>query len=357
MDQVRAWFKNYTADLERVRRFWQGEGRYLVSLTTAQEYYRQTFDDELMLSKAPRQLEFQASLPGINLPTFTADFGTVSTARYWGGQTHFDSTGVNLFIDPAAQTLDEALKLKPLPVDHPGMDAAHGLRLFQQLCQSLETGSLWFRSPDMQGTLNTAGLILNQEHLLVDMFSEKSKVHVFLDRVSDFLIEYALYLRRQTADASHPGGKVCGNLWPYSFIPDGLGISFTEDLMPLLSSKMYREFALPYLRKFHSALGGMMIHCCGDWGRHARTLQEAGLNLLAMEFHHPLTRLEELECLADQTVFIPYVLGYRQKQFQNTAEYYRYLIEESPANFRFWFACAEETPEMLRFVEEYGEGG
>jgi hypothetical protein len=37
MDQVRAWFKNYTADLERVRRFWQGEGRYLVSLTTAQE--------------------------------------------------------------------------------------------------------------------------------------------------------------------------------------------------------------------------------------------------------------------------------------------------------------------------------
>ena len=353
MDQIRTWFTNYEADLERVRRFWQGEGRYLISLTTSQEYYRQSFDDETILSKAPRQLEFQASLPGTNLPSFYPDFGTVSTAKYWGGQTHFDSTGGNIFIDPVAQTLDEALKLKPLPVDHPRMDPSHGLRLYRQLCQRLETDCLWFRSPDMQGTLNTAGLIMNQEQLLVDMHSEKARVHAFLERVSDFLIEYALYLRKQTADPHHPGGKVCGNLWPYSFVPDALGVSFTEDLMPLLSPKMYREFALPYLKKFQEALGGLHIHCCGDWGRHARTLQEGGLKLIAMEFHYPLTRLEELECLADQTVFIPYLLDYRQERFQNTAEYYRYLIEESSSNYRFWFACTEETPEMLKFVEAY----
>ena len=354
MDQVRAWFKDYEADLELVRRFWQGEGRYIISLTTGQENYRQSFNDADILDKAPRHLEFQAGLPGTNLPSFFADFGTVSTAKYWGGQTHFDSTGGNIFIDPIAQTLDEALKLKSLPVNHPEMDAAHGLRLYKQLCQALGTESLWFRSPDMQGTLNTAGLIMNQENLLVDMFSEKAKVHAFLDKVSDFLIEYALYLREQTADARHRGGKVCGSIWPYSFIPGTLGVSFTEDLMPLLSPKMYREFGLPHLKKFQSALGGLHIHCCGDWGRHARTLQEAGLNLMAMEFHYPLTRSEELECLADQTVFVPYILLYRQDQFQNTAEYYRFLIEKSPANYRFWFACTEETPEMLAFVEEFG---
>jgi hypothetical protein len=175
MDQVKEWFTNYEKDLERVRRFWQGEGRYLISLTTGQEYYRQIFDDAEILRKAPKHLEVQASLPGTNLPSFFADFGTVSTAKYWGGQTHFDSTGGNIFIDPVVQTLDEALKLKPLPVDHPEMDAAHGLQLYKQLCQALGTESLWFRSPDMQGTLNTAGLIMNQEQMLVDMFSRKPK--------------------------------------------------------------------------------------------------------------------------------------------------------------------------------------
>ena len=357
MDQIRLWFKNYDQDLERVRRFWMGEGRYLISLTTGFESYRQSFNDEVMVSKTPMNLEFQAKVPGINLPTFFADFGTISTARYWGGSDHFDSTGGNIFIDPVAQTLDEALKLSPMPVDHPAMDGAHGLRLYKQICQSLHTESLWLRSPDMQGTLNTAGLIMNQEQLLVDMFSEKGKVYAFLDKVSDFLIEYALYLRKETASTNHPGGKVCGNIWPYTFIPDGSGICFTEDLMPLLSSKMYKEFGLPYLKKFQSALGGLLIHCCGDWGRHARTLHEADLNLMAMEFHYPLTRIEELECLADQTAFIPYILLYQQERFQNTAEYYRYLIEESPPNYRYWFACTEETPEMLEFVREYGEGG
>ena len=357
MDQIRQWFKSYDKDLERVKRFWQGEGRYLNSLTTGFENYRQSFDDEVMLNKAPKNLEFQGNLEGINLPSFFADFGTISTARYWGGSAHFDSTGGNIFIDPVAQTLDEALRLEPLPVDHPSMDGARGLRLYKQICQSLQTDALWFRSPDMQGTLNTAGLVMNQEQLLVDMFSEKTKVHAFLDKVSDFLIEYALYLRKETADTDHQGGKVCGNIWPYSFIPDSIGISFTEDLMPLLSPGMYKEFGLPYLKKLQSALGELLIHCCGSWGRHARTLQEAGLRLMGMEYHYPLTRHEELECLADQTVFIPYILLYQQERFQNTAEYYRYLIEESPSNYRYWFACTEETPEMLGFVQEYGDGG
>jgi hypothetical protein len=351
MDQIREWFANYEQNLEKVRNFWRGEGRYLVSLSPSFESYRQTFNDEVMLEKAPRNLSYQAGLPGIQLPSFYADFGTISTAKYWGGGFHFDSTGGNIFIDPVAQTLDEALKLNPRRVDDPEMDGGRGLRLYKQLCQSLQTDALWLRSPDMQGTLNTAGLVLNQEQLMVDLYAEKAKVHAFLEKVSDFLIEYALYLRTQS------GGKVCGNIWPDTFIPDACGVSFTEDLMPLLSAKMYREFGIPYLRKFQTALGRLLIHCCGDWGRHARNLSEAALDLLAMEFHYPLTRIEELEPLAEQAVFIPYILLFRQEQFESAAAYYRHLIENTPDKFRFWFACTEETPEMLDFVRQYGPAG
>jgi hypothetical protein len=347
MDQLRQWYTNYETDLERVYRFWKGEGRCLVSINSTQHYYRQTFDDAVLLREAPLHLAAESKLPALQLPSFFADWGTVTTAKYWGGKARFDSTGGNIFTDPVVQTIDDALSLKPFPVDDPAQDGFHAVQLYRQLSAQLDTTALWLRSPDMQGTLNTAGLVMNQEHLMVDLFSEKAKVHAFLDHVSDFLIEYALYLRKAT------GGRVCGNIWPYSFLPDSIGVSFTEDLMPLLSPKMYREFGIPHLKKMQSALGGLLIHCCGEWGRHARTLNESGLNLLAVEYHHPCTHLEELAPLAEQVVFIPHLIQHLQDEFKTTVEYYRYLLDTAPANCRFWFPLTEDTPETLAFAEEF----
>ena len=149
MDKLRAWFTSYDADLEQVRRFWQGEGRAIVSLYPAGHAYRQCFDDAEVMRAAPQFLEAQARLPGLNLPSFYPDWGTISTAKYWGGTVRFDSTGGNIFVDPAAQTLDEALALTPLPVDDPSMDAARALRLWRDLSSQLGTNALWLRSPDM----------------------------------------------------------------------------------------------------------------------------------------------------------------------------------------------------------------
>jgi hypothetical protein len=347
MDRLLEWYPHYTADLERVRRFWQGEGRYLISVNTARHYYRQLFDDDEILRKAALNLEYQAGLPGLQLPSFYPDWGTVTTARYWGGTTRFDSTGENIFIDPLAHTLDEALALKPLPPDDRSMDAWHAIHLYRQLSEQLGTASLWLRSPDMQGTLNTAGLVMNQENMMVAMYTDKARLHALLEQVSDFLIEYARYLRAETQQ------KVCGNIWPYTFLPAEVGVSFTEDLMPLLSARTYLEFGIPYLKKIQAVLGAVHIHCCGDWGRHARNLSAAGLDLIAVEFHHPATTIEELEPLADGTVFIPYLLVDRQDRFRNTAEYYRYLLEHTPDRYRFWFACSEDTPELLSFAREF----
>jgi hypothetical protein len=347
MDQIRSWYPNYEADLTRVRRFWQGEGRYLISMNSSQHYYRQNFEDSVLLREAPLHLEAESKLPGVQLPAFFADWGTVTTAKYWGGKARFDSTGGNIFIDPVAQTIDEALQCKPAPVDDASQDGYHAVQLFKQVSEQLGTDALWLRSPDMQGTLNTAGLVMNQEQLMMDLFTEKHKVHTFLDRVSDFLIEYALYLRQAT------GQRVCGNIWPYTFLPDSIGVSFTEDLMPLLSTRLYREFGIPHLQKMQSALGGLLIHCCGEWGRHALSLSQAGLNLLAVEYHHPCTRLEELMPLADQVVFIPGLIGHLQDEFPTTTAYYRHLIETTPTSCRFWFPLTEGTPETIAFAKEF----
>ena len=350
MDIIRQWFPNYSMDLERVRRFWSGEGRYLISVTTSQAYYRQVFDDGEILRQAPINLQAQSQCPGINLPSFFVDWGTISTAKYWGGKTRFDSTGGNIFIDPIAPTVADGLRLPHFPCDHPEMDAAHGVRLFQAICQDLNTDALWLRSPDMQGPLNTAGLIVNQENLLMSMFDEKLAVHTFLEKVTDFIIEYVGYLRKAAA------GRLCGNLWPYTFFPADLGISFTEDLMPLLSPKLYQEFGLPCLQQLSSALGGLHIHCCGAYGLHVRTLANSNLPIKALEFHYPETTLEELEPLAGQVVLIPYILLNKTNRFTSVPDFYRYLIDQYGQHHRFWFACTADTPEYLNFARSYSTG-
>jgi hypothetical protein len=347
MDLLRQWYANYDADLVRIRRFWAGQEQHMVSVFSTQHSYRQCFSDETILSEAPRHLQAQAVLPGGNLPSFFPDWGTISTAKYWSGTARFDSTGGNIFIDPAAQTLDDALALRPRPVDDPKMDAAHALRLFHRLEQELYTNALWLRSPDMQGPLNTAGLIVNQEQLMMAMHTDKAKARAFLEKVTDFIIAYAQYLRRES------GERLCGNIWPYTFLPSDLGFSFTEDLMPLVSARTYREFGLPILRRLSETMGGLHIHCCGTWGRHARSLAEADLPLLALEFHHPETTIEELEPLAGQVVLVPYVLLHKTDQFQSTVQYYRYLLDHYGQRHRFWFACTEETEEMVAFAKEF----
>ncbi len=347
MDQLLSLFgeQRYTRTLDQITRFWRGEGRVMMTVINWADGYRQRFDDAVILENAPKHLATMAALPGAQMPFLFADFGTVSTAKYWGGAAHFDSTGGNIFIEPMAQEIDEALALTPKPVDDPALDGAHGVRLWRELSAQLETNCLWLRSPDMQGVLNTAGLVMNQEELLMAMYAEPEQIHRFLDRVCDFLIDYAQYLRRETGD------RLCGNIWPYTFLPSNMGLSFTEDLMPLLSPELYVEFGIPQLKRLQSVFGGLHIHCCGDWGRHAANLANAGLNIVAMEFHYPATRIEELQPLIDQgVVFIPYLIQDRQQDFAETYAYWRWLLQKTDA--RFWFMPTDDDG-GLAFYNEY----
>jgi hypothetical protein len=84
-DLIEQWFgrERVAADLAQVESFWSGSGRYVVSVATGQHYYRQQRDRSSMIDLAEKHLEAQAALPGLNLPTFFGDFGTISLPKYW----------------------------------------------------------------------------------------------------------------------------------------------------------------------------------------------------------------------------------------------------------------------------------
>ena len=350
MDRLQEWFgrERLCALSTRIRAFWRGSKRYLVSVESQRHRYRQAFDDDDVLRLAPLSLEHQATLPGVNLPSFYPDYGTISTAKYWGSEPRFDSTGGNIFVDPVAPSVQEALEMTPLPPDHPRMDGYAGVSLYQRLRRQLDTEHLWLRSPDMQGPLNTAALIVDQPELLMAMIAEPDAVHALLARITDWEIAYGQYLRRES------GGLLCGNIWPYTALPIDMGLSLTEDLMPLLSAEAYRTFAPPYLRRLDQAFSGLLIHCCGDWGRHAQTLAGAGLRLRGVEFHYPFTTIDELAPLAPETVFIPYISLDKQNRFDSASAYYEELLAGTPDSYRYWFAFAEETDEALAFCRRHG---
>ena len=350
MDTLLRWFgtDEYDTRLERIRAFWGGAERFLVTVNAAADQYRQTFDPAIILDRAPRNLEEQARLPGVNLPTFFADFGTISTAKYWGGKPRFDSTEDNIFVDPVAGSVEAALAIAPLPIDHPDMDAARAIQRYRAACEKLNTESLWLRMPDFQGPLNTAAMVVNQEEFLVEMYTNPDGVHEFLARVTDLLIQYARYFHDNTQK------KVCGNIWPYTFFPCDLGISLTEDMMPLLSPELYQQFGIPCIEKLSREFGGLHIHCCGDWGRHAPALKQCQADIMAMEFHYPFTRMGEIECLAPHTVLVPYISLDKQNDYADVTEYYESLLASTDDTRRFWFAFPDNSDEAIAFAQRHG---
>lgn len=352
-DQIRNWYPHYSQYLQHVHAFWQGKGgRFLISVDSTQHPYRQQDDEQVMLDQARNYLRHIGELPGFNLPYFAADFGTVSTAKYWGGTPRRDSTGGNIFMDPVAQTLDEALPLSPAPIDAPDQHAARAIRLFRQLCNELGTDALWLRTPDMQGPLNTAGMVMNQEELMMAMYTDPDQVHLFLKNVTDHLIAYQQWLRREA------NGKICGNIWPYTFLPPEFGFSLTEDLMPLMSTKSYAEFGIPCLRRLTEALGPAHIHCCGEWGRHVPTLIDSGIPICAVEFHYPFTTIDEVLPLArNGAVLIPMIVLEKQEEFPDAIAYFKHLLAHTGPEIRYWFALFEELEGALGFARQHSPSG
>lgn len=334
--------------VDATRRFWAGHGRLTVSVTPVElRAGLQKADHAARVAAHVEHLPRLAELPGTEPPAVYPDFGTISQAEYWGCR---DTSPVDIelpFAEPVAMSLDEALAIEPASPDAAGFAADRALRLRRDVSDQLgmEAKDLWLRTPDAQGVLNTGGMIVEQSELLMGMVAESDKAHALLDRVGDWLLGYWRHLRAASGD------RVGGNVWPHAFLPGDLGIALTEDLMPMLAPETFVEFGVPQLRKIERAFGGLLVHCCGQWGRHAQTYTSERLNLLAAEFHYPYTTLDELAALPEQTVLIPYIALDKQNDFADVASYYHHLLDAAPAKRRFWFALIGDDAETLALAD------
>lgn len=340
--------------LGRIRRFWTGEepGPLLSICTEAS--YRQNPDEEAVIAGAARCIgEDLAS--GINtLPTFIPDFGTVSMPALWGGKRIAVSQGGSqgIHIEPIARTIDELDRL-PEPATFEASDFGRALRLYRKVCERLGRDDIFLRTPDLQGPMNTLGLLCEQTELIMALYEAPELVDRLLTRITDVTIDY---LQRYRAAAGPQ--KVIGNVWPWMALLDGKGIGITQDYMPLLGPELYARFELPQLKRIADAFGGVFIHCCGEYSQHLPALAKADFKIWGLEMHYPCTKLWDVHAaLGPELAYMPYIAPTGSAKYPTIADFLQDLPEDTQVDARLWICVARDwlSAEKLAALQTWVE--
>lgn len=327
----------HTRTLESIGRFWRGERTGAVcSFVTWPDYdqmlIQEGADLDAIADRAVACLRADAAFgePFV-LPTVRAGFGSISMARLFGGKVIPPRDGGGISIEPVARRADELAGLRPCAFEE--SDFQRAVNLYRRVCERLGTDEVFLRGPDFQGPMNTLAMVMDQEELLVGLYTEPEAIHAALDLITTTLIAYHQRFRRELG-----GGKVVGSTWPHTFLPEALGAALTQDMMPLLGPDAYRKFEVPCLRRIAEAFGGVQIHCCGKYAQHLPALKDSGVTIRGLEFHHPFTPFAEIHGIfGDSIVYIPYVSG-DCKDFADYPSFAADLVRQGTPETRFWFA-------------------
>lgn len=111
---------------------------------------------------------------------------------------------------------------------------------------------------DLQGPLDTAYLVWDSSDFMIAMLEHSKEVHHLMRRVTDLIIKFVKELK------GHVGEFVPAH-FPPVYLPDGMGLTVSEDVLAMISPKLYEEYSLPYINQLSEEFGGVVIHSCGNF--------------------------------------------------------------------------------------------
>ena len=120
---------------------------------------------------------------------------------------------------------------------------------------------------DMQGPLDTLGLMCGQAQLYQWMYKEPRMVQELFDLVTDAFIEWATVQKQHIGEPLDCSNGLQGVVWPA-----GIGIWESDDDLVLLDPGLYREFVVPCISRIFDVFGGGSVHFCGNGGHHVDNL-------------------------------------------------------------------------------------
>jgi hypothetical protein len=117
------------------------------------------------------------------------------------------------------------------------------------------------RMSDIQGPLDSAALIMGHNNFLLAMATHPEAVHHLLQKVTDLTIAF---VQTQRDLVRSLGCEFVPSMFQ-PWMPDGLGVSISNDECVMISAAMHDAFHVPYLNQLSEAFGGVYLHSCGKW--------------------------------------------------------------------------------------------
>lgn len=338
--------------LTTIRDFLTGRTKGPLLSVCTEHTYRQNPDEEATIAGAVACLREDLASSVNTLPAFIPDFGTVSMPALWGGKRIAVSKGGSsaIHIEPIAREPAELAHL-PAPCAYEQSDFARAMKLYRKVCARLGRDDIYLRTPDLQGPMNTLGLLCEQTELIIALYEDPPRIHALLTQITDVIIAC---LRRFRTEAGPD--RVLGNVWPWVALVDGQGIGITQDFMPLLSPDLYEQFELPQLKRIADAFGGVFIHCCGEYAQHLPALARANFKIWGIEMHYPCTKLHDVyTALGNNLVYTPYVAPTGSAKYPTAADFVMDLAADDPVIQRLWICMARNwlPEEKMRALESW----
>ncbi len=201
---------------------------------------------------------------------------------------------------------------------------------------------------DLQGPLDTAYLVWEPSAFMVAMYINPKEVHHLMRLVTDLIIRYVKEQRSRS-----PEFIPCH--YPPLWLPNGRGISISDDGLAVISPKLYEEFCLPYVNELSDEFGGVMIHSCGNFVHQFDNLEKMH-NLRGINFGATETPFEAVwERFGGKTAVISHLGLNNEIHFDGNREYLEHVLGTKTHNRGLCVLAAPaqafDADSLTRFVE------
>ncbi|MCA9903432.1 MAG: hypothetical protein KC547_06220 [Anaerolineae bacterium] len=198
------------------------------------------------------------------------------------------------------------------------------------------------RMSDIQGPLDSAALIMGHNNFLMAMYTDPDAVHHLLQQVTDLTIAF---VTAQRDLALSLGCEFVPSMFQ-PWMPDGLGVSISNDECVMISAEMHDEFHVPYLNQLSEAFGGVYLHSCGKWTHQFPSLAKVH-NLRGHEFGASEAPFEPvLEHFGGKIVLACRVGLHRDLKFAGMADYVR-RVKAASKTYRGLFINVDITNGLI----------
>jgi len=294
--------------------------------TEGEDTVRERLLDPAKFLKAQlAEIDDQMSLRGDFVPCLCPAFGVINIPAAFGCEVvwwedNFPSVRPLALSDPA--------KVYDLP--RPTLSSGEMGRILDTTRHFIEKteGRIPIRLTDIQGPLDSAALIMGHTEFFTALKTHPWEAHHLLQVVTDFTIESA---KGQRSLVRSCGVEFVPSLFQ-PWMPDGFGISVSNDACVMISAEEHDDFCLPYLNQISDAFGGLYIHSCGNWLHQIPSLTKVR-GLRGLEFGVSETPFAPVAEYFDGRIVLACRVGlHRDIKFKGMADYVATILKSKKTN-------------------------